>query len=88
MQPLTSPDYSSFPGTSVGTATCCAACPRDCQDRIDHLYEECNIKEDRCWETFKHDYKYMAQMMGCDGAAQAAPMVAALCVAVFAHLLS
>ena len=63
--------------------------------RIDHLYCVCGSSSqsqeedgepilDVCWETFQHDYNYMAQLMGCatpSSSTQATPLVAALCVA-------
>ena len=81
----------------LGWSTSCSAdnFSDDCQGRIDHLYCVCGSSSqsqeedgepilDVCWETFQHDYNYMAQLMGCatpSSSTQATPLVAALCVA-------
>ena len=65
------------------------ACPAGAQATIDALYADCDglTFEDGDWEAKKPDVKTGAEACGCGGAAQAAPLFAAL-AAVVNHFLN
>ena len=69
-------------GTSEDTGQ--QACPDGCQDAIDTLFSECDVAG---WEQIKQNYEDSAKAYGCGGAAQTAPLFAAL-AAVANHFLN
>ena len=65
------------------------ACPSGAQATIDELYLNCDglTFDNGDWEAVKPDIKASAEACGCGGAAQAAPLIAAL-AAVVNHFLN
>jgi hypothetical protein len=60
-------------------------CPSGCQALIDDVYSTCDCADD--WETAKPGVKIVATAYGCGGAAQAAPLFAAMAM-VANHFLN
>jgi hypothetical protein len=60
-------------------------CPSGCQALIDDVYTTCDCADD--WETAKPGVKIVATAYGCGGAAQAAPLFAAMAM-VANHFLN
>ena len=65
------------------------ACPSGAQATIDSMYADCDglTFDNGDWEAVKPDIKESAEACGCGGAAQAAPLFAAL-AAVVNHFLN
>ena len=80
-------------GLACFGATAGQACPAGVQDQIDAMYAACDGKsfadEDgtATWEQEKPEIKAHVEACGCGGAAQAAPLFAAL-AAIVNHFLN
>ena len=61
-------------------------CPAGCQTEVDTMYSDCEY-EASDWEETKPTMKILAEAMGCGGAAQAAPLFAAI-AAVAGHFFN
>lgn len=72
-------------GTAAAASTADPVCPDGCQAAIDDVYSTCDCADD--WEAGKPTMKTMAEGLGCGGAAQAAPLFAAV-AAIANHFLN
>ena len=77
-------------GVACSTTTDGQACPSGLQAQIDDMYAVCDgldFGEQGTWEEAKAGSKAQVEACGCGGAAQAAPLFAAL-AAVANHFLN